>query len=152
MDGTSFMRTAVVTGLDKLSRLQQRPFVHYYAALARDVMSADIIYVIGSGLTDLHVNTWLREARAARPGAPILFVDFWPVPFLEATAWDYERKELHLFHDLYIHARGPSGGIRLGTGWTISPDRTSAIWDRGFQNFLAAPDELSAALSQLRSI
>jgi hypothetical protein len=152
MDGTSFMRTAVVTGLDKLSRLQQRPLIHYYAALARDVMSADIIYVIGSGLTDLHVNTWLREARAARPGAPILFVDFWPAPFLEATAWDYGRKEIHLFHDLYVHAKGPAGGIRLGTGWTISPDRTSAIWDRGFQNFLAAPDELSAALAHFRSI
>ena len=37
-----------------------------------------------------------------------------------------------------------------GTGWTILPDRTPAIWDRGFPNFLAAPDELSAALWELK--
>jgi hypothetical protein len=150
MDGTSFMRTSVVTGLDKLSRLQQRPLAHYYAALARDMMRADIIYVIGSGLTDLHINTWLREARAARPAAPIIFVDFWPRPFLEATAWEYGRKEIQLFHDLNVLARGPMGGIRRGAGWTISPDRTSAIWDRGFQKFLNAPDELSAVLGELQ--
>ncbi|GAA2884607.1 hypothetical protein GGQ99_005093 [Aminobacter niigataensis] len=149
MDGTSFMRTSVVTGLDKLSRLQQRPLAHYYAALARDMMCADVIYLIGSGLTDLHINTWLREARAARPVAPIIFVDYWPKPFLEATAWEYGSKEIHLFHDLYVHAKGPRGGIRSGTGWTVSPDRTSAIWDRGFQNFLTAPDELSAVLHEL---
>jgi hypothetical protein len=63
MDGRSFMRTAVITGLDKLSRLQQRPLSHFYSALARDLMLADIIVVIGSGLGDLHLNTWLHEAR-----------------------------------------------------------------------------------------
>lgn len=149
MDGTSFMRTSVVTGLDKLSRLQQRPLAHYYAAMARDMMRADVIYVIGSGLSDLHINTWLREARAARPVAPIIFVDYWPKPFLEATAWEYGSKEIYLFHDLCVHAKGPFGGIRSGTGWTISHNRTSAIWDRGFQSFLAAPDELSVVLREM---
>jgi hypothetical protein len=150
MDGTSFMRTSVITGLDKLSRLQQRPLAHYYAALARDMMCADVIYVIGSGLTDLHINTWLREARAARPAAPIVFVDYWAEPFLAATAWNYGSKEIHLFHDLFVHAKGPFGGTRLGTGWTISPDLTSAIWDKGFQKFLAAPAELDEVLKQLK--
>ncbi len=150
MDGTSFMRTPVVTGLDKLSRLQQRPFVYYYAALARDMMSADVIYVIGSGLTDLHVNTWLREARSARPSVPIVFVDYWPKPFLEATACDYGSKEIRLFHDLYVYAKGPSDGISFCNGWTASPDRTSAIWDRGFQKFLTDPDSLSAVLKELK--
>ncbi|MER9176598.1 SIR2 family protein [Mesorhizobium sp. M0955] len=150
MDGTTFMRTSVITGLDKLSRLQQRPMAHYYAALARDLMHADVIYVIGSGLTDLHVNTWLREARAARPAAPIIFVDYWQEPFLETTAFDYGSKEIHLFHDLRVHIKGPFGGTRIGDGWTIASDLSSAIWDRGFQRFLAAPAELEELLARLK--
>jgi hypothetical protein len=35
MDGSSFMPTAVITGLDKLSRLQQRPLSYYFRALSR---------------------------------------------------------------------------------------------------------------------
>ena len=54
MDGSEVMRTAVITGLDKLSCMQQPPFSHYYASMARDALAADIIYVIGSGLVDLH--------------------------------------------------------------------------------------------------
>src|ERR1019366_5043629 len=56
MDGSQIIRTAVITGLDKLSRLQQQPLSHYYASMARDALAADIIYVIGSGLGDLHLN------------------------------------------------------------------------------------------------
>lgn len=33
------------------------PYVSLHAAMARDMMQADIIYVIGSGLTDLHLDT-----------------------------------------------------------------------------------------------
>tara|TARA_R110002020_G_scaffold25225_6_gene82116 strand:- start:592 stop:1794 length:1203 start_codon:yes stop_codon:yes gene_type:complete len=150
MDGTQVMRTSIITGLDKLSRLQQRPLSHYYAALARDLMHADVIYVLGSGLTDLHVNTWLREARMLRPAPPIIVVDKWREPFLQATAWDHSRKEIHLWHDLGILAKGPSGGTRMGTAWTLSQDRTAAIWDQGFQAFLAAPTELKDVLDQMR--
>jgi NAD-dependent SIR2 family protein deacetylase len=57
MDGSQVIRTAVITGLDKLSRLQQQPLSHYYASLARDALTVDVIYVIGSGLGDLHLNT-----------------------------------------------------------------------------------------------
>ena len=38
---------------------------------------ADVIYVIGSGLADLHLNTWLHEARTRSPRTPILFIDWW---------------------------------------------------------------------------
>lgn len=150
MDGTQVMRTSLITGLDKLSRLQQRPLSHYYAALGRDLMHADVIYVIGSGLTDLHVNTWLREARASRPTPPIIIVDKWSKPFLQATAWENGRKEIHLWHDLGIFAKGPFGGTRSGTAWTLAMDRTAAIWDQGFQAFLAAPSELKEVLGQMR--
>ena len=77
MDGSTVMRTAVITGLDKLSRMQQQPFSHYYASMARDALTADIIYVIGSGLADLHINTWLEDARRVKPRPPLIFVDYW---------------------------------------------------------------------------
>lgn len=152
MDGAQIMRTSVVTGLDKLSRLQQRPMSHYYAALAADLMQADIIYVIGSGLTDLHLNSWLREARSLSPAVPLLFIDYWNGHFLEATAFDAQRKEILLFHELRVYAKGPFGGVRVGDHWTLSPDGTSAIWDNGFQHFLAAQDELDEILSRMKSV
>ena len=81
MDGSSFMRTAVITGLEKLSRLQRRPLSHFYSAMARDMMLVDVIFVIGSGLGDLHLNTWLHEARSRNPIPPILFIDCWEDDF-----------------------------------------------------------------------
>ncbi|MBY5690342.1 hypothetical protein HFO41_16140 [Rhizobium leguminosarum] len=150
MDGTQIMRTSVVTGLDKLSRLQQRPMSHYYAGLAADLMRADIIYVIGSGLTDLHLNSWLHEARSLSPAVPLLFVDYWNGHFLEATAFDAHRKEILLFHELRVHAKGPYDGVRVGEHWTLSPDGMSAIWDNGFQSFLAAQDELDDVMIRLK--
>ncbi len=42
MDGSSYVPSAVVTGLDKLSLLQQRPLSDFYSALARDAMLADL--------------------------------------------------------------------------------------------------------------
>jgi NAD-dependent SIR2 family protein deacetylase len=149
MDGSSVLCSAIITGLDKLSRLQQRPMSHYYSAMARDMMTADIIYVIGSGLTDIHLNTWLKEARTKNPKPPILIIDLWPRPFLEQTAFDLGRKEIKMIHTLRVHSRGPFSGTKFGTGWTLSPDRTSAIWDKGLQKFLLAPNELDEILHNL---
>ena len=38
-------------------------------------MLCDVIYVIGSGLADLHLNAWLHETRSRTPRTPILFID-----------------------------------------------------------------------------
>jgi hypothetical protein len=43
MDGSEVLRTPIITGLDKLSRIQQRPLPYFYAALMRDVMEADVL-------------------------------------------------------------------------------------------------------------
>lgn len=149
MDGSSVVRTPILTGLDKLSRLQQKPMAYYYAALAQDVMEADILYVIGSGLGDLHLNTWLREARTVQSPAPLLFIDFWQGRFLETTAFENGAKENSLFDDLAVHIKGPCSGTELESGWTVAQDLTSAIWDRGFQAFLAAPADHAEVLSRL---
>jgi NAD-dependent SIR2 family protein deacetylase len=102
MDGIDVARSPIIMGLDKLSCMQQRPFFYYYSALARDLMEADLIFVIGCGLTDLHVNTWLHEARSRSPRTPLLFVDRWSDGF-EAERFESERKSIEMFHALNIH-------------------------------------------------
>lgn len=149
MDGTSVLRTAVITGLEKLSRVQQRPFAHFYSMMARDAMRADVIFVIGSGLADLHLNTWLGEARSRTPRPPLLFIDFWPNSFEQDTYFELEQKTIELFHKLHVHVSEQHRGTRVGN-WILSQDRTSAIWDRGFQAFLNAPDQLQAAMTALK--
>jgi hypothetical protein len=103
MDGTSVLLTAVITGLEKLSRIQQRPFVHFYSMMARDAMRADVIFVIGSGLADLHLNTCLAEARWRKPKPPLLYVDWWPNSFEEDAYFEPDRKSIQLFHRLQVH-------------------------------------------------
>jgi len=149
MDGSSFMRTAVITGLDKLSRLQARPLSHFYSAMARDLMFADVIFVIGSGLGDLHLNTWLHEARSRDPMPPVLFVDWWDRDFLDHARFEIDHKGLAMFHALNIHINDRYGGTKFGSGWTMSQDRTAAVWDKGFQAFLNSPNELQQVLGQL---
>lgn len=148
MDGTEFSRTAVITGLDKLSRLQQRPLSHFYSALADDLMRTDVIFVIGSGLADLHFNTWLKEARSRRPQPPILFVDWWEHGFL-STISGLGRKEIEMFHALGIHIASSQDAADLGNGWILANDGSAAIWEKGFQAFLNDPGALKNVLGKL---
>ncbi len=142
MDGSQTMRTAVITGLDKLSCIQRQPFSHYYASMARDMMMADLIYVIGCGLRDLHVNTWLKEARRKKPRTPLILVDCWPEGFREDTEFEYEPRAAAMVHSLYMHVTEGYPRKSYGSNWTLDNDCTCAIWDRGFSAFLEAADEL----------
>jgi hypothetical protein len=151
MDGTSVLRTPVITGLEKLSRVQQRPFSHFYSMMAWDAMHADIIFVIGSGLADLHLNTWLAEARSRSPKPPLLFVDFWPNGYEDDTYFELDRKVITLFHRLQVHITERYKGLRVGN-WIVSQDQTAAIWDKGFQAFLNALDDLDAVLGRLSGV
>ena len=107
MDGSEVLRTPIITGLDKLSRLQQRPLPYFYAAFTRDVMEADVLYVIGAGLGDLHLNSLLQEARSRRQPAPLLFIDLWDGGFA-LDGPEHGRKEIEMFHTLANSCRwGP---------------------------------------------
>ena len=150
MDGSEIVRTAVITGLDKLSRLQQRPLSHYYASMARDAMTADIIiYVIGYALGDLHINTWLAEARRMKSVPPLVFVGRWPNGFLCDSSVDYDRQKIEMLHALRMIVNHHYGGDEYGCGWTLAKDRTCAIWDKGFIDFLKMPCELDEVLTNL---
>lgn len=148
MDGTSVLRTAVITGLEKLSRVQQRPFSHFYSMMARDAMRADVIFVIGSGLADLHLNTWLSEARSRTPQPPMLYIDFWKNGFEQDTYGEVDKKTIELFHRLRVQITQDIRGTRTND-WIISQDNTAAVWDRGFASFLSAPDQLDSVLRRL---
>lgn len=150
MDGSSYLRTAIITGLDKLSRIQQRPLSHFYSAMARDMMQADVIFVIGSGLGDLHLNTWLKESRLRNPATPLLFVDWWKDGFLETVEFELDRKEIEMIQTLRILTGSHYPSTKYGSGWTVSNDQTAAVWDKGFQDFLNAPAELRDVMKQLK--
>ena len=153
MDGSQIMPTAVITGFDKLPRLQQPPLSHYYASMARDALTADIIYVIGSGLGDLHLNTWVGDARRTNPKPPLIFVDYWPEGFLESTAFRSGRKTMDMLHQLRMRVNHDYyGGDLYGNGWTLEKERTCAIWDKGFLSFLRAPSELDDVLAELTGL
>ncbi|KRA97943.1 hypothetical protein ASD83_12815 [Devosia sp. Root685] len=149
MDGTGYMRTAVITGLDKLSRLQRSPMSHYYASFARDVMSADLLVMVGYGMGDLHLNSWISAARRKGGAPPIVLIDKWDQPFLRASAHEWGRRETAMLHEFRINARGYAGGTKFGTGWTLATDGESAIWDRGFDAFLDSPEEFGEALRKI---
>ena len=149
MDGSGTIRTPIITGLDKLSPLQRQPFSHYYASMAHDAMDADIIYVIGCGLADLHLNTWVGEARRRDPKPPLIFVDYWRHSFPSAHPTWAPRKEVEMIHTLRMpFVDHPC--LEHGTAWHVDRNRTYAVWDSGFLEFLRAPAELDDILRQLR--
>ena len=149
MDGSIIVRTPIITGLDKLSRLQKQPLAHYYASMARDAMMADIIYVIGYSLGDLHLNTWLGEARRLKPKPTLIFIDKWPNRFLCHIYDESDRKISDMAHVLHMRDDCYDGVDECANGWTLDTDRNCAIWDDGFLAFLNAPAELENVLTRL---
>ena len=126
-------------------RCSGKPFSHYYASMARDAMEADFIFVIGSGLGDLHLNTWLGQARRRDPPPPLVFVDYWSGSFRHATAFDLDRKEIEMIHELRMPFKD-RGLVDYGTGWNLDERHNYAIWDKGFRAFLTASGELDHIL------
>lgn len=150
MDGMSLLRSTVVTGLDKLNSLQAIPMAHFYQAFAQDVMLADIIYVIGSGLSDLHLNVWLGQARSRSKPPVLFFVDDWEDGYEMAFAGRPSNKDIELFHRLKVHATREHGATHPSPGWTVSGDKSAAVWDKGFDAFLKAPAQLHDVLVLLK--
>ncbi|WP_028211977.1 SIR2 family protein [Paraburkholderia mimosarum] len=153
MDGTQISRSAIITGLDKLGRLQRTPYTFYYSALSRDAMEADVIFVLGSGLADLHLNTWLKAVRRAKPNVPILYVGYWngDTDDLYSTIhFDYRDREISLIHDLRIKLNDlPGSALKALSGWTVDATKTAAVWTDGFQSFLNEPQALRDAMQAI---
>jgi hypothetical protein len=100
--------------------------LHCYSALARDAMLADVIFVIGSGLGDLHLNAWLGQARLRNPLPPLLVVDWWQDGFIKKGPYVPNRKEAHarsvagvVHSDPILTASAPPG---FRTIWPFAPE------------------------------
>ena len=155
MDGSLYLPSALITGFDKLSRMQETPQAHYYASLARDAMTADVIFVIGFGLVDLHINGRIAEARRRRPSPPLIFVDWWPESFLCDTRWDMDRKEIEMLHALRMLIVGDyyrDNAEQIEPGWTVAKNSSCAVWDQGFLAFLNALDDFPEVLGRLKAV
>ena len=153
MDGTHIERGAIITGLDKLGRLQQSPYAFYYSAFSRDAMEADLILVLGSGLADLHLNTFLKAARRARPDVPILYVGYWgreALDFYSTIHFELEDRDIALLHDLGIDLVSVAEKqFKADDGWTVDARGKAAVWADGFQSFLLAPEAFTKVLLKL---
>ena len=154
MDGTSIDRSAILTGLDKLGRIQQTPYSFYYAGLSRDLVEADLIFILGSGLGDLHLNTWIKAARRQSPQVPLIYVGYWPCDenFFSEVKFEPTDRNGSVVHDLRmkLHDLDP-GAFCSPEGWTIDRQTNAAIWSRGFQSFLNSPETLADVLQIIGS-
>lgn len=135
LSGNSFERSPIITGLDKLDKIQQSPFSHYFACLGRDIMEADTIFIMGSGLADLHINYWVSEARKNNRNTKIIFVDYLAheIDFLQFIDASENLKSQILKNDFECDLRFDTPNY---SGWTINSNRDLAIWSKGFGSFL----------------
>lgn len=152
LGGSDVEIAPIITGLDKLSRLQRRPLSYFYAALGEDALRADLILVLGCGLGDLHLNNWLYEARSHSPRPPLILVDWWPEGFAETAAFNAgDDKLIEMWHKLLMPlGYTPHNDLHSVAGWTVDAGKTCAVWDGGFQAFLNAPDALNTICAMLR--
>ncbi|MEA9751488.1 SIR2 family protein [Xanthomonas campestris pv. raphani] len=139
MDGTTIDRSAVLTGLDKLGRIQEKPFSFYYAGLGAELTEADLILVIGSGLADLHLNSWLRGARTQNPKKPLIYVSYWQDAFslyINCHS-DLTEQTISMLHELKINLTNlqVSDFCHIES-WTVDENSRSAVWSGGFFSFL----------------
>lgn len=134
------------------------PFAFYYAGLSREVVEADLIIVIGSGLADGHLNTWINAARSQRPELLLLYIGYWhrqmatpgedademPDDFVGAIkGFDLEDRDIELFHQLHVDlTQVREQDVRAKDGWTMDPRGKSAVWSDGLQSCLAKSDAL----------
>ena len=125
-----FIPSALITGFDKLTRMQESPQANYYASLAGAAMTTDIIFLIGFRMVDLHINARLAEAHRRRRCPPLIFVDFWEHSFPRHERENIGRKELDMFHDLQmftVDADFYDNSTAVPCAWTFANDRSWAI-------------------------
>ncbi len=147
MDGTQFERTPIITGMEKLGRLQQNPYAFYYSQLPQDIMEADIIFIIGSGLGDLHINKWLREVRLKTPKTLLILVGYWN----DDESFDMSDFDVSLVHDLNIMDSFHHSKKEIWNDWSLYRNNHAATWNKGFGSFLTKVDQLDELIDQLNS-
>jgi len=134
MDGGQVATHPIVTGLDKLSRIQSIPFNYYYSMFPRDLFSSDLVILVGYGMSDLHINNWLTQARMSNSKQRLVIIDHMSESDLYFSS---SRKSIEWVHSLRVKAAEPCVWKKgENDGWFIVPSSKAAVWTKGFQSFL----------------
>jgi len=134
MDGGQVATHPIVTGLDKLSKIQNIPFNYYYSMFPRDLFSSDLVILVGYGMSDLHINNWLTQARVSNPKQRLVIIDYISESDLHFSS---SRKSIEWVHSLRVKAAEPCVWKKgINDGWLIAPDSKAVVWIKGFQPFL----------------
>jgi hypothetical protein len=146
-DGTFVERSPLVTGLEKSASVLAAPFSFYFSELLRDLMTSDIILIVGYGLADAHVNALLKVARTS-PRQPSLVV-------LDYFDW------MDVFHNTSAKTLRFTGVLRSPifddlttvpmsvSGWRTIKGHRAAIWNGGFKAFLATGTDIASIVADL---
>jgi hypothetical protein len=73
MKGSNY-NTYLVTGLDKVTGFARNPFASYVHRFAKDIISSDYIVLLGTSLSDEHLNSFLMNALYISDAKRIVFV------------------------------------------------------------------------------
>jgi hypothetical protein len=96
-------------------------------------MQCQLILVIGYGFLDLHINSWIREARLRK--VPLSFADRWDSDLLD-TDVPFSRQSRLIESVLRINLRC---AVRMANHQQLIlvPGAQAAIWDGGFRSLLS---------------
>jgi SIR2-like protein len=146
-DGTFIERSPLVTGLEKSASVLTAPFSYYFSELLRDLMTSDIILVIGYGLADPHVNAHLRLARTSPRQPRLVVIDYfdWMKVFANNSPWIN-----NFSHTLHVALPDHLAAVPMGVGdWQAIKDGKAAVWNRGFKAFLASGVDAATIAARL---
>ncbi|WP_338871408.1 hypothetical protein WBJ53_25325 [Spirosoma sp. SC4-14] len=137
--------TPIITGYHKSERMKYNPYLQFYYALQSDIISSDLLILIGYGFSDTHINnilslfkgkcvvvgymkTWIdaeyNEKKRTPIGQPI----------------DYENVSFDIFDDdvtSIIESIEPYDGgfepkeIEIQNGWIKSKNGNTIYWWKG---------------------
>lgn len=130
--GRRIIKSNIVTGLDKPSRILLRPQFEFYSRFTMDCLESDLVITIGYSFADPHVNRALETHRVNAKGkfAHITYMKDWIThgsPMNHYGPWDRLLSELF---------EGPYPNYLPHTEWIASSNGKEKVYWRGFESFL----------------
>ncbi len=140
--------TPIITGYNKLGRINYTPYLQFYYAFQNDILNSDMLIVIGYSFSDTHVNNILSlfkrkcvvvnyiknwvdsEAEEKRRTLPGHSINYDNVAF---DKWDDAAVET--LESIFPHNGGfdPSE-TQISTGFIKSLNLKTRVWWRGIGN------------------
>ncbi len=146
-DGTFIERSPLITGLEKSASVLAPPFSFYFSEFLRDLMTSDIVVVIGYGLADPHVNAHLSIARSSNDGPRLIVIDYFE--WLDEFHLN-SFKSAHFSNVLRAPISDDLTVVPMDvSGWRAIKDRRAAVWNLGFRKFLASHPDFSSLAARL---